>query len=82
MVEMTYVPAGIVVPSTTKLNGMRAFIPAADAVMAEVKALGGRGGVIVTGPDGETGWSFNTAGMFRAMIDSSGARRIAIYGDE
>ncbi|GAA0307397.1 isoaspartyl peptidase/L-asparaginase [Sphingomonas oligophenolica] len=55
---------------------------AADAVMAEVKALGGRGGVIVTGPGGETVWSFNTAGMFRAMADSSGARRIAIYGDE
>jgi len=55
---------------------------AADAVMAEVKALGGRGGVIVTGPGGEAVWSFNTAGMFRAMIDSSGARRIAIYGDE
>ena len=55
---------------------------AADAVMAEVKALGGRGGVIVTGPGGETVWSFNTAGMFRAMTDSNGARRIAIYGDE
>jgi len=55
---------------------------AADAVMAEVKALGGRGGVIVTGPDGETVWSFNTSGMFRAAIDSNGARRIAIYGDE
>jgi beta-aspartyl-peptidase (threonine type) len=55
---------------------------AADAVMAEVKALGGRGGVIVTGPGGDTVWSFNTAGMFRALIDSRGARRIAIYGDE
>ena len=55
---------------------------AADAVMAEVKALGGRGGVIVTGPGGETVWSFNTTGMFRAMTDSNGARRIAIYGDE
>jgi beta-aspartyl-peptidase (threonine type) len=55
---------------------------AADAVMAEVKALGGRGGVIVTGPGGETVWSFNTSGMFRAAVDSNGARRIAIYGDE
>jgi len=55
---------------------------AADAVMAEVKALGGRGGVIVTGPGGETVWSFNTVGMFRATTDSHGPRRIAIYGDE
>ena len=37
---------------------------------------------VVTGPGGETVWSFNTAGMYRAMIDSSGARRIAIYSDE
>ena len=50
--------------------------------MAEVKALGGSGGVIVTGPCGESAWSFNTAGMFRAMADSNGARRIAIYGNE
>jgi len=55
---------------------------AADAVMDEVKALGGRGGVIVTGPGGESVWSFNTSGMFRAAVDSNGARRIAIYGDE
>ena len=55
---------------------------AADAVMAEVKALGGSGGVILAGPGGEVVWSFNTAGMYRAVIDSNGARRIAIYGDE
>jgi beta-aspartyl-peptidase (threonine type) len=55
---------------------------AADAVMAEVKALGGSGGVILTGPGGETVWSFNTAGMFRARAGSRGGRTIAIYGDE
>ena len=55
---------------------------AADAVMAEVKALGGSGGVILTGPGGEALWSFNTAGMYRASADSHGTRRIAIYGDE
>ena len=55
---------------------------AADSVMAEVKALGGSGGVILTGPGGEAVWSFNTAGMYRAAIDSRGVRRIAIYGDE
>jgi beta-aspartyl-peptidase (threonine type) len=56
---------------------------AADAVMAEVKALGGSGGVIVTGPDdSEPVWSFTTAGMYRARADSAGARTIAIYRDE
>jgi beta-aspartyl-peptidase (threonine type) len=55
---------------------------AADAVMEDVKALGGRGGVIVTGPGGEAVWSFNTAGMYRARAGSDGARNVAIYGDE
>ncbi len=55
---------------------------AADAVMAEVKALGGSGGVIVTGPGGEPVWSFTTAGMYRAHAGSDGARSIAIYQDE
>ena len=58
------------------------IVPAASAVMAEVKALGGTGGVIVLTPDGQIGWSFNTPGMHRAGKDSSGRERIAIYGDE
>ena len=58
------------------------LVPAASAVMAEVKALGGTGGVIVVSPDGQIGWSFNTPGMYRGGKDSSGRERIAIYGDE
>jgi L-asparaginase / beta-aspartyl-peptidase len=57
-------------------------IAAADAVMAEVKSLGGRGGVIVVAPDGQAGWSFNTPGMFRGIADSSGRKDVAIYGDD
>ena len=38
---------------------------AADAVVAELKAMGGDGGVIVVGPGGDMGWSFNTPGLFR-----------------
>ena len=55
---------------------------AADTVMAEVKALGGTGGVIVAGPDGEMGWSFNTPGMYRGHASSSGDRLVAFYGDD
>ena len=55
---------------------------AADTVMAEVKALGGSGGVIVTGPNGERVWSFNTPGMYRGSVGSASARTVAIYGDE
>ena len=38
---------------------------AADAVMAEVRALGGTGGVIVVRPQGDGLYSFNTPGMYR-----------------
>ena len=55
---------------------------AADAVMGDVLTLGGKGGVIVTGPDGEAVWSFTTAGMYRAKAGSHCARTVAIYGDE
>jgi beta-aspartyl-peptidase (threonine type) len=55
---------------------------AADTVMADVKALGGTGGVIVAGADGSVAVSFTTPGMFRGLADGSGARRVAIFGDE
>ena len=55
---------------------------AADAVMAEVRGLGGSGGVIVTGPGGEAVFSFTTPGMYRARATSAGERQVAIYGDE
>jgi L-asparaginase / beta-aspartyl-peptidase len=58
------------------------IVPAASAVMAEVKALGGDGGVIVIAPDGQIGWSFNTPGMYRGGRDSTGREVVAIYGDE
>ncbi|HEY0413112.1 MAG TPA: isoaspartyl peptidase/L-asparaginase [Allosphingosinicella sp.] len=54
---------------------------AAEAVMGEVGALGGSGGVIVVTPRGEAAWAFNTPGMYRGMADAS-SRRVAIYGDE
>ena len=53
-----------------------------DAVMAEVKALGGSGGVIVVDPDGGAYWSFNTPGMYRGRASSKGDKLVAIYGDE
>lgn len=55
---------------------------AADTVLAETKALGGDGGVIVTGPTGEMAWSYNTPGMYRARASQSGDKVVAIYGDE
>ena len=55
---------------------------AAETVMAEVKALGGSGGVILTGPNGDMAWTFNTPGMYRGRASSSGDRLVAFYGDD
>ncbi len=55
---------------------------ATAAVLADVQALGGTGGVIVARPDGSAHWAFTTPGMFRGRCDASGAREVAIFGDE
>ena len=55
---------------------------AADAVLAEVTALGGTGGLIVVGGDGTTAWRFTTPGMNRATVGADGTRRVALFGDE
>jgi beta-aspartyl-peptidase (threonine type) len=55
---------------------------AVDAVQAEVKALGGVGGVIAVSPDGASAFSFNTPGMFRGCATSGGEFTVRIYGDE
>jgi L-asparaginase / beta-aspartyl-peptidase len=54
---------------------------AADAVMEEVRVLGGTGGVIVVTPHGDGVYSFNTPGMYRGEAGPAG-RSVAIYGDE
>jgi beta-aspartyl-peptidase (threonine type) len=54
---------------------------AAEAVLAEVKALGGDGGVIVVTAKGEIVQAFNTAGMNRGKASKAG-RSVALYGDE
>jgi beta-aspartyl-peptidase (threonine type) len=55
---------------------------AAQATLDEVKALGGTGGVIVLGRDGDAALSMNTEGMFRGRADSTGRREVGIYSDE
>ncbi len=55
---------------------------AADAVMADVAALGGDGGVIVVTPSDEAIFSFNTTGMYRGRATSEGVNEVAIFGGE
>ncbi len=53
-----------------------------EAVLAEVRALGGTGGAIVVAPDGTMAWSFTTPGMYRGTASAKGARSVAIYASE
>jgi beta-aspartyl-peptidase (threonine type) len=56
---------------------------AADEVIhKELEALHGDGGVIAITPDGETAFSFNTPGMFRARLAEGGKLEVHIYKDE
>jgi beta-aspartyl-peptidase (threonine type) len=55
---------------------------AADAVMDNIGALGGTGGVISIDGSGAGGWCFNTPGMYRGLATASGVRCVALYGDE
>jgi beta-aspartyl-peptidase (threonine type) len=54
---------------------------ALDAVLADVAALGGKGGLIAVAADGEAAWGFTTPAMYRGMADSTG-RTVAIYSED
>lgn len=56
---------------------------AADEVIQKrLTDLKGTGGVIVMSPKGESAWSFNTSGMYRAKVSSESSPVIAIFKDE
>jgi L-asparaginase / beta-aspartyl-peptidase len=55
---------------------------AADAVIAELRAIDGDGGLIFVGADGSAGWAFNTPGMFRGSVTASQSALVAIFDDE
>lgn len=56
---------------------------AADQVVhgTLVKA-GGDGGIVAVDKDGNVALTFNTPGMYRASIDSSGAKFVGIFGED
>ena len=54
----------------------------ADEVMAEVKELGGDGGIIMVTPEGHALYSFNTTGMYRGRATSDGLNEVAIFAEE
>ena len=54
---------------------------AVDGVLEEIRSLGGKGGLIAVGPDGEAAWGFSTPGMYRGMAGPDG-REVAIFGED
>ncbi len=53
-----------------------------EVIMNKLKLLGGDGGVIAVDKDGNISMTFNTAGMYRAYITSSGDKEVLIYQDK
>jgi beta-aspartyl-peptidase (threonine type) len=54
---------------------------AVAAVLGEVTALGGTGGIIAVGADGTPAWRFSTPGMHRARATSAGMREVELFGE-
>jgi beta-aspartyl-peptidase (threonine type) len=54
---------------------------AVDDTLADVRSLGGGGGLIAVAPTGEAEWGFTTPGMYRAKTDATG-RRVALYSED
>lgn len=53
---------------------------AVDEVLADIAALGGKGGMIAVSPTGESAFGFTTPAMYRGMAGPDG-RRVAVYTD-
>jgi beta-aspartyl-peptidase (threonine type) len=54
---------------------------AVDATLADIREMGGTGGLIAVAPSGEAAWGFTTSGMYRGVAGPDG-RKVAVYGDE
>ena len=54
---------------------------ALDAVLEDIAALGGRGGLIAVSPTGEAAWGFTTPAMYRGVAGPA-ERRVAIYSED
>ena len=51
-------------------------------VNGQLKAMGGDGGIIAIDPQGNISLTFNTAGMYRASVDTEGTVYVGIYRED
>ena len=61
--------------------GSQSLQQALDAVLADIAALGGKGGLIAVAPNGEAAMGFTTPAMYRGMAGPEGTT-VAIYAGE
>lgn len=61
--------------------GQEGLQDALDAVLADVRDLGGKGGLIAVAPTGEVAWGFTTPAMYRGMA-AEGSSKVEIYADD
>lgn len=54
---------------------------ALDDTLADVRSMGGAGGLIAVAQTGEMAWGFTTPGMYRGRADAAG-RTVALYSEE
>ena len=54
---------------------------ALDNVLADIRKLGGKGGLIAVAPNGDAAWGFTTPAMYRGMADAE-CRTVEIYAEE
>jgi L-asparaginase / beta-aspartyl-peptidase len=67
--------------SSVEYRGLSLEAAARELIHARIPALGGNGGIIAVGAQGEIVMDFNTEGMFRGARDSTGRREVAILRD-
>ena len=78
-----YLRVGVAHAIAARIRHLREDADAATAaVLAEVTAIGGTGGIIVVTPDGDAATRFSTAAMYRGAVSSGSAPAVAIYADE
>ena len=63
-------------------KGMTLREAAYEVIQKKVPALGGDGGIVAIDKDGNVAMEFNTAGMYRATMNSKGELTIGIYKEQ
>lgn len=61
--------------------GGQSLQDALDSVLEDIRALGGKGGLIAVAPNGDAGWGFTTPAMYRGMADAHG-QTVRIYSED